>query len=301
MQESGFFHKLRSALREPLVHFLLLGTAIYAVAAWTGPEVEAEDDNRIVVTAGEIGWLTSSWEKRWNRPPTPQERQGLIDQYIRETVFYREALAMGLDRDDTIIRRRLAQKLEFLTQDLVATVPPTEEELRAYFTEHAARYQQPALVTFTHVFIDPDRHGEQSHPHAKEIGAKLRALSPPTDGAAALGDPFMLQAYYPERTEAEVAKLFGTEFARSVAGLVPGAWHGPVLSGYGMHFVYVDRRSPVVPAEFVAVRDRVEQDWRDARREEFEAEYYAALRARYEVVVEDPDTSGDTVALSAAP
>ena len=298
MQETGLRSKVRAAAREPLLHFLLLGTAIYAVSGLAGPVVEEEAGNRITVTAGEIDWLKSTWEKRWNRPPTMEERDGLIEGYIRETVLYREALAMGLDRDDTIVRRRLAQKLEFLTQDLVATVPPTEEELRAYFAERAERYQLPALTTLTQVFVDPDRRGERTYADAEAIGVALRALEPPTEGAAAMGDPFMLQSYYPERSEAEVAKLFGSEFARSVSRLEPGRWHGPVLSGYGLHWVYVEQRSPVVLQEFAAVRDRVQQDWEDARRQQFDEEYYAALRARYEVVIEDEDPGKDFAARS---
>ncbi len=280
---------LRAAIREPLVHFLLLGAAIYALYGLAAPTAEQDTGNRITVSAGEIRWLTDSWQKRGNRPPTPEERAGLIDQYVRETVFYREALAMGLDRDDTIIRRRLAQKLEFLSQDLVASVPPTEEELRTYFNEHAERYQLPALTTLTHVFVDPDKRGDQTLAHAEAIGAELRALQPPTEGAAAKGDPLMLQSYYPERSDAELAKLFGSEFARQVTQLEPGQWHGPVLSGYGMHWVYVEARSSVVSPEFAAVRDRVQVDWEDDRREQFNAEYYAAMRARYEVVIEDQE------------
>ncbi len=298
MQETRLRSRIRAAVREPLLHFLLLGAAIYAVSGLTGPAVEEEAGNRITVTAGEIGWLTSTWEKRWNRPPTPEERDGLIEGYIRETVLYREALAMGLDRDDTIIRRRLAQKLEFLAQDLVASVPPTEEELRAYFAEHAERYQLPALTTLTHVFVDPDRRGERTLADAEAIGAQLRALDPPTEGAAVVGDPFMLQGYYPERSDLELKKLFGSEFVQSVSRLEPGQWHGPVLSGYGVHWVYVEQRSPAVSPEFAAVRDRVQRDWEDDRREEFNEEYYASLRARHEVVIEEEDPGDDYAALS---
>ncbi|MBW2495403.1 MAG: peptidyl-prolyl cis-trans isomerase, partial [Deltaproteobacteria bacterium] len=125
--------------REPLVHFLLLGAVIYGLYGLTRPAVEADPENRITVTAGEIEWLTGSWRARWNRAPTPEERAGLIDQYVRETIYYREALAMGLERDDTIIRRRLAQKLEFLSEDLVETVAPSEAELTAYFSENAKK------------------------------------------------------------------------------------------------------------------------------------------------------------------
>jgi hypothetical protein len=290
--------RVRSVIHEPLVHFLLLGAAIYGLYALAGPAAEPDDSNRITVTAGEIGWLADSWQKRWNRPPTPEERAGLIREYIRETVFYREALAMGLDRDDTIIRRRLAQKLEFLSQDLVASIPPTEEELSTHFEANAERYQLPALTTLTQVFVDPDRRGDQTLADAEVIGAELRALDPPTEGAAAKGDPFMLQSYYPERSEQELAKLFGAEFARSVSQLEPGQWHGPVLSGYGVHFVYVEQRSPAVTPEFDAVREKVQRDWGDDRRNEFDAAYYAGLRARYEVVIEDEEPGEDIAAVA---
>jgi len=292
--------KLSAAAREPLVHFLILGAAIYGAYFLAAPPVD-EPANRITVSAGEIEWLAASWEKRWNRPPTPQEQAGLVEQYVRETVFYREALAMGLDRDDTIIRRRLAQKLEFLMEDLVSTVSPTEDELQAYFAEHAGDYELPALTTFTHVFIDPDRRGDRTLEDADAILAELRSSGAPGEVGVAQGDPFMLQAYYPERSELEIAKLFGSEFARELSGLEPGQWHGPVLSGYGTHLVHVEARSDVVPAEFGAVRERVAQDWEDERRATFNEEYYAALRARYEIVVEDidPASSDDYAAASA--
>src|SRR5210317_898051 len=122
------------------------------------PAVE-ETDKTIVVTAGEIEWMQSSWQKRWNRPPTAEEFDGLIQQYIKETVLYREALTMGLNQLDQVIRRRLAQKLEFLAKDLVQLTPPTDEELQAYFDAHRDRYQQPARYTFTQVFFDPDKRG----------------------------------------------------------------------------------------------------------------------------------------------
>ena len=147
-------------LREPLLHFVLIGAAIYLLyGAFAEPLPEA-DDKTIVVTAGEIEWMQTSWQKRWNRPPTDKELVGLIQQYIRETVLYREALTMGLNQHDQVIRRRLAQKLEFLAKDLVALTPPTDEELQAYFDEHRERYQAPVLYTFTQVYIDPDKRGD---------------------------------------------------------------------------------------------------------------------------------------------
>ena len=146
-------------LREPLLHFLLIGVAIYLLYVAVSDPVPEEADKAIVVSAGEIEWMQTSWLKRWSRPPTPEELDGLIQQYIRETVLYREAVTMGLNQHDQVIRR-LAQKLEFLAKDLVNLTPPTEEELLDYFEMHKDRYQEPSRLTFTQVFIDPDKRGE---------------------------------------------------------------------------------------------------------------------------------------------
>jgi hypothetical protein len=283
-------------LREPLLHFLLLGAVIYGLYALAGPASPDHEPDRITVTAGELEWLASSWEKRWSRPPTPEERAGLIDDYVRETILYREALAMGLDRDDTIVRRRLAQKLEFLVQDLAAATSPTEEELEAYLAEHGERYARPALATFTHVFVDPDARGDRTLDDADEILAELRTLGPPGEHAAPSGDPLMLRSHHPERSELEISKLFGTEFARAVMRLEPGRWHGPVLSGYGVHLVYVEARSDAVPAKLAEVRERVQRDWEEERRRVFNEEYTERLRDRYEIVIED-ETTDDFAAI----
>ncbi len=168
--------------REPLVHFLAIGAAIFVLYGFMGQQNVEEQERAITITAGEIGWLTDTWKKRWNRPPTPEEREGIIKQYLQEMILYREAVAMGLDKDDTVIRRRLAQKLEFLANDLISPQPPTEDELHTYFEAHMARYQPPDLITMTHVFLDPDKRGDQTLKDAETIKAKLIALKqPPQD------------------------------------------------------------------------------------------------------------------------
>ncbi|MBW1757538.1 MAG: peptidyl-prolyl cis-trans isomerase, partial [Deltaproteobacteria bacterium] len=177
-------------VKEPLFHFLLLGLAIYAGYAWLNSGEAPESDQTIVVGPGEHAWMRTSFEKRWNRPPTPKEMDGLVQEYVRETAFYREALAMGLDQDDTIVRRRLAQKLEFLVQDLIDVKPATDAALDTYFNEQRADYRQPDLITFTHVFVDPDKGGAETHNDAAKIRAALEKLEDPTSGARELGDPF---------------------------------------------------------------------------------------------------------------
>jgi len=287
-------------VKEPLFHFLLLGLAIYAGYAWFNPGEAAEDDQTIVVGAGERAWLRTSFEKQWKRAPTPNELDGLTREYVRETAFYREALAMGLDQDDTIVRRRLAQKLEFLVQDLIDVGEPTDAELEGYFDGHREDYRQRDLVTFTHAFIDPDKWGKETRTHAATVLAELEKADDPMSRAKELGDPFMLQLYYPERTNAEISKLFGGGFAQSMGDLSVGTWHGPVLSGYGVHLVYVYERKVFPEPAFAEVQERVAEDWARARREELNEEYRDRLLEKYTVVIED-ETSGEAMADEGSP
>ena len=286
-------------LREPLLHFMFIGAAIYLLYGVFAEPVPEETDKTIVVSAGEIEWMKTSWQKRWNRPPTAEEFDGLIQQYIKETVLYREALTMGLNKHDMVIRRRLAQKLEFLAKDLVALTPPTEEELQAYFAEHQNRYQEPARYTFTQVYIDPDKRGDATLDDAKVIKARLIAQGDAVDDAGALGDDFMLQNYYPEKEQIEIQKLFGSGFAESLIDLSPGRWHGPVLSGYGVHLVYVSNISQPPAPVFAETRERVTQDWKTEKGEELNEKFYANLRDRYTIVIEDPEA--DKVAAAQEP
>jgi hypothetical protein len=276
-------------LREPLVHFMFIGAVIYALyGAFAEPVVE-ETDKTIVVTAGEIEWMQASWQKRWNRPPTAKEFDGLIQQYIKETVLYREALTMGLNKHDMIIRRRLAQKLEFLAKDLVALTPPTEAELLAYFDAHQASYQQPTLYTFTQVFFDPDKRGDATLDDAEAVKATLIAQGDAIDDAGALGDGLMLQNYYPQKDRAEIQRNLGSGFTDTLITLAPGQWHGPVLSGFGVHLVYVNSITEPPPPVFAEVRERVIADWSLDRGEELNDKFYASLREQYTIVIEEPE------------
>jgi hypothetical protein len=284
-------------LREPLMHFLVIGAAIYLLYGMFAEPVMDETDKTIVVSAGEIEWMQGSWQKRWNRPPTEKELDGLIQQYIRETVLYREALTMGLNQHDQVIRRRLAQKLEFLARDLVALTPPTGEELQVYFAENRDRYQEPVRYTFTQVFIDPDKRGDATLAHAEAIKATLIAKGDALEDPGAMGDDFMLPNYYPEKDPIEIRKYFGNGFAESLVELSPGTWHGPVLSGYGVHLVYVSSFSEPPAPVFEELRERVVQDWKSEQGEELNEKFYASLRERYTVVIEEPEQDDSVAAV----
>ena len=278
------------AWREPLVHFLFAGAVIYLVSGWFGAgDTTPRSEDTITVTKAHIEWLQESWRKRWGRPPTSAELDGLIGGYVKETVLYRKALAMGLDKDDMIIRRRLSQKLEVLVQDLVAATSPTEEDLKAYFAAHRDRYRTPSLHTITQLFFDPDKRGDQTLDDARDAKRHFAALEQPTREIEGYGDRFMLQAYYPEKSQAELGTLFGAAFAKLATGLPVGKWSGPVLSGYGVHLVYVHGRTKSPQPEFSKVREKVKADWQDQQRETQNEKFFEALRAGYKVIIERPD------------
>jgi hypothetical protein len=204
-------------------------------------------------------------------------------------VLYREALTMGLNQHDQVIRRRLAQKLEFLAKDLVALTPPTEAELLVYFDEHQASYQAPTLYTFTQVFFDPDKRGDATLDDAEKAKLTMIAQGDTIDDPGALGDGLMLQNYYPQKDRAEIQKLLGSGFTETLITLTPGQWHGPILSGFGVHLVYLHSISEPPPPVFADVRERVMEEWKFARGEELNDQFYTSLREQYSIVIEEPE------------
>lgn len=275
-------------LREPLLHFMFIGAVIYLLYAVFAEPVAEEGNKTIVVSAGEIEWMNASWRKRWNRLPTAEELDGLIKQYIKETVLYREALVMGLSKHDQVIRRRLGQRLEFLAKDLVALTPPTEEELQSYFMEHQEYYSESTRYTFSQVFVDPDKRGDATLDDAEKIKAALIAKGKNIEDVSGLGDGLMLQNYYPGKDQDEIQKQFGSGFAESLVELSPGQWYGPVLSGYGVHLVYVHSIVEPPAVVFEDVSQRVTLDWETEKGIELNDQFYKSLREQYTVVIEEP-------------
>ncbi len=276
-------------LREPLLHFLLIGAAIYLLYGAFAEPVSKDNDKTIVVSIGEIDWMKTTWQKRWNRLPTSKELDGLIQQYIKETVLYREALNMGLNQHDTVIRRRLAQKMEFLARDLVTLAPPSNEELLKYFNKHRQRYTEPVRYSFTQVFFDPDRRGEATLGDAEKVKASLIEQDDAIEDAGVLGDGIMLQPHYPDKDKIEIQKQFGSKFAESLVDLSPGQWHGPVVSGYGMHLVYISNITEPQQPVFAEMSERVTLDWNTEKGEELNNQFYTNLRNQYTIVIEQAD------------
>lgn len=271
-------------LKEPLTQFLLIGILLF-ISYQSFNNYLNRDENVIYVKNGEISQLEQAWEMRWNRPPTPEEKEGIVKQYIREKVLYRTAIEMGLDRDDMVIQRRMVQKVEFLGADLIKPPQPSEADLLTWYDKHKDKYLLPEILTMTQIFFDPDKREQETLEDAEKVLKKLSTMPVFPDDITIYGDAFMLQNYYPNKTELEIKKLFGSGFTESVFQLESGKWYGPVLSGYGTHLVYVhDHLVNDVP-DFSAVRENVKKDWMAQKKKDLEDRYIDGLLARYEIVL----------------
>jgi hypothetical protein len=278
-------------LREPLLHFLVIGALIFIVFSAVNEQEIPVDEKKIVVSTGDIERLAANWLKSWNRPPTESELKGLIDSYIREEVYYREALALGLDQDDTVLRRRLMQKMEFLSQDIAEISTPDQATLKEYFYEHRDKYELPARVSFMHIYFNIDKHGRQVLEIANRVLAEIQAAASPVDNAPELGDQFMMHYDFTLETPFEIARLFGQGFAEQLFQLETNSWKGPVESGYGLHLVRINEKIDARMPEFASVIDKVRTDWMFEHRQKTNREIYKRFKERYEIVIEKmPDT-----------
>jgi hypothetical protein len=273
-------------LREPLFHFLALGVVLFLVYALASDLFSSDATRQIEIGESEIEFLAANWERQWGRPPTEEELLALVESRVREEVLYREALAVGLDQNDVVVRRRMVQKMELLSQDLALLADPTDEQLRSFFRERLEDYRVPPRISFSHVFFNTDRRGGKTDAEARRVLAELRAEKPQPRRAPERGDPFMLQHDYPRRTPLEVQKLFGSGFAEVLFQLGPG-WHGPVASGYGIHLVHVGERLESRIPEYQEVRDRLVVDYNRMRRDRANQMLYENLVSGYQVEIDE--------------
>jgi hypothetical protein len=285
-------------LREPLVHFLILG-ALLLFASNLNNKRTSGDTRKIVIAPGQVEHLEDSFARAHQRPPDPDELKGLIRDYIREEVFYREALALGLDRDDAPIRQRLRQKMEFISEDVAAQAQPTEEQLRSYLNDHPEKFRIDKHFTFTQVYLDPARHGRRLDSDAQQMLAQLNMSGLRAD-VSNMGDPFLLEGNTENVSSRDVAREYGEKFAASLAELPTGKWAGPVESGLGMHVVCVTNRTDGHLPQLNEVREAVRREWANDYRLESNRKFYEALLNRYTVTVELPPPPADTKTPSAA-
>jgi hypothetical protein len=280
---------LKSLAREPLVQFLLLGAALFVLDAWLRPTTANTANTEIVVSEARVSNLAQNFRRTWQRPPTREELDGLVESHVREEVFYREALALGLDRDDTIIRRRLQQKMEFISGEAAALAKPTDEELNAYLKANAEAFRSEPRVTFVQVYFDPRKRASTIEAEARRLLDSLNRAGTNVDPAKTGDRLLLLESRYENMPQAEVARLFGSGFAEALVKQPVGQWVGPIPSGYGVHVVRLEALQPGGTPALDDVRPLVEREWANARRQELAKAFYDKLRAKYAIKVQMPE------------
>lgn len=274
---------LKSLIKEPLVHFLFAGLAIFILYGTLNSSDEASPDE-IVITSARMEQLTGLYAKTWQRPPSPQELKGLIDDYVKEEIYYREALALGLDKDDTVIRRRLRLKMEFLSNADAEAVVPEDSDLEAYLKANPQKFERDALTAFRQVFLSPERRGDKMDQEVITILEVLRA--DPSVDLSTIGDATLLPSEMPLTSTFAIAQTFGSPFADRVAEASPGVWTGPIKSSFGLHLVYVSEHTPGRLPAMAEIRDLVAREWLNDKRKSLEEQRLAELLKRYKVRIE---------------
>ncbi|MBY3095182.1 peptidyl-prolyl cis-trans isomerase [Rhizobium laguerreae] len=275
-------------LREPLVHFVVIGSVLFGAFSLVDAGGESSGDE-IVISSGEIASIAATFSQTWQRAPNAKELESLLSERIRDEVFYRQGLAMGLDRDDAVVRRRIRQKMEFVA-DLTADVAPTDAELKAFVAEHPEWFRNEARFSFKQVYF-PASSG--AVPDALEVADLLRDLNSGAADASTAGSPFMAGADFRDLSKSDVARTFGEDFAASVDKAAPGQWNGPVASAYGTHMVRVIGRVEAREPPFEQVRKAAEREWLHVRKVAANDALYEKLRSRYVIKVEA--VAADTV------
>ena len=271
-------------LKEPLFHFLLLGAIIFVAYFILNPGAN-KATNQINIKQNDIDRFVQIFQKQWNRKPTKQEMDGLVRAHLKEEILYREALALGLEKDDTIVRRRLAQKMEFLITDVIVPTEVEDKELMAFYEKHAERYTRAARISFKHIYFNPDSRGERLLDEASATLSTLQATNAGVDIPDNYGDRFMLQQQYSQQSTDQIARMFGREFADKLVGLTPNVWRGPIKSGYGVHLVYIQQREAASVYPFSEVRERVKNDYLFDLRQTRNEEMLEKLKTRYEITI----------------
>ncbi len=288
---------MKKFLREPLVHFLIIGAGLFILFGLfnnpAGPQ-----SGRIVITLGQVDYLKANFTRTWKRSPTQQEMQGLTKSYVRNEIFYREALAMGLDQGDAIIRQRLKQKLEIMSDNLAGIAIPTDEELRQFLEAHPETFSSEPQVAFRHIYFNSDQRGLAALEEANHLLAELSTPGNKKNSdmlPGMIGDYLMLPNAFDLSDASVIARFFGKPFSLDIMKIEPGLWAGPIRSGYGHHLVLVSQKIESRLPELSEVRKAVEQEWSVVHKTQFKDNLYEKLRKKYTIVFEPPDNKEESI------
>nr|WP_010131044.1 peptidylprolyl isomerase [Microbulbifer agarilyticus] len=266
-------------IKDPSVQFALIGALLFGVSSiFQGGSFSADEE--IVISEARIRNISSIFERGWQRPPSDRELQRLIEEYVREEVLYREALNMGLDQNDAVIRRRLRTKMEFLAKDLVDAIEPSEQILQQFHQANVQDYTNPAQYTFEQIFLDSDKRAEVAE-DARMVLTRLTAGRDPR----ALGDRTLLDFQFKSVTPDRIDRTFGSDFSLQLIDLPTNEWIGPLTSAYGEHLVRITEMVPAEQPAFAEVRDQVLRDWQDQERKDVLRIQYQTLRDKYTISI----------------
>lgn len=273
---TGLF--LKKTLKDPLFHFLILGGILFVLSSLWG--ATDSGDKEIIITPSGQKHLANLFEITWQRPPTKIELNNLIEEYIREEIYYREALTLKLDENDTIVRRRMRQKLEFMQEDLSALTPPTEDDLKLYFENNRDNYKTDHIMSFRQILVSSNIL-KQDSPEYLSVLEKVNAGQDP----ATLSRSSLLPISIKQERQASISNIFGYDFFQQISKLDKGKWLGPVISSFGTHMVYVSRDMPAKPMSLDQARAKVSVDFMRSKREKASEDYYQNLRRKYKITV----------------
>ncbi|MFC4991903.1 peptidyl-prolyl cis-trans isomerase [Rubritalea tangerina] len=273
---------MKKLVREPLLHFMLIGAGLFGLYSLVNQE-EGPGEDTIVISEGRIEQFINVYEKTWQRPPTEHELKALIDDYVIEEIYYRQAVAMGIDQDDTIIRRRMRQKLEFLTDDVLMASDGDDSELEVYLSENPEKFRKDGSYSFEQIYINPQKHAGDLKSYLKEVEEKLQS------GEEVESDSYFIAREQKEVPRWKVDRDFGQDFSGKLSGLKVGEWSGPLQSGLGSHFVKVSQRTEGSVPQLAEIRDKVKREWLHAQKLERRRQFNEKFLEKYEVVIEWPE------------
>ena len=278
------FHRIA---REPLLHFLVMGALLFVAYSWVSRGKRDESKPRQVhIAENDVQWLRNNWSRQWQREPTRDELSHLITEFLREELLANEARTLGLEENDTFIRRWLAQKMQFLVSDTALLAEPSEEDLHRFYKANSTRFAEPPRISFTHIFFSSE-HRKDARADAVAALPKLQESPIASQDPAPSGDSFLLDLRIGDADEQTVASQFGAAFADKLFQLQPGAWRGPIQSAYGQHLVRVSSLIPGALRPFAEVKAQVLERWREQRQHDENEKYYAGLLKKYDVVVDE--------------
>jgi parvulin-like peptidyl-prolyl isomerase len=286
---TAFVSRMKHWLREPLLHFLVLGLLLFAIYGYINRgRGGVESSKQIAIYLDDLRTMEMFFESQWHRAPTQQEFQAMVEDKVREEVLYREGLAMALDKDDTIVKRRMAQKMQFIAEDVATAHEPTSAELKAWFDKNKAKFTLPSRYSFRHLYFSPDKRGKNAEGDAAKVLAKIAGQPEDSKLAASLADAFMFQDYYGDNAPTAIAKEFGSPFALAIEKVKPGSWQGPIESGYGWHLVFLDTVIPGRVPAFEEIEPDVKIAWLGEQKATAWQKAYADMRAKYVVLLPAP-------------